>query len=288
MDGKLLSKVTVDRVHSSLRCDVTDSPSLDIHRTVGPEGSRDYVDDILKTETVTNEDVIKIKFTPVPAELLTSRSFTPKAVPQFEYIKDNFEDLHSYKIVNMMCKENKIDSYKMKEESVENVLYNELPPRTYSPLPNLEVPEQLRKIESYLQESLNACSDKRQEDIFTCKQAAVEGEIHQTKIKEDFQIFKEEQNGEVSTQSSTKQYSYQNEVSTSAYPTTPINETKSYISNKTEVKSKRGSVQENNCSIWRAIYNMPIHYHAGILCVILIVYNLIYQYIKENCHGKIK
>ncbi|KAI8428578.1 hypothetical protein MSG28_007328 [Choristoneura fumiferana] len=145
-EGKLLSKVTVDRVHCSSRHDVTDSPS--VYESIGSHGAKDYVDDVVKTETITNEEVIKVKFTPVPLEFSSSpRLLTPS---QFQierpvpFIKDGFEDLQSYKI-NL-------------SKSFESLDIMEPVKRSPSPLANFLISEQLTKIDHYLQESLDACS----------------------------------------------------------------------------------------------------------------------------------
>lgn len=302
-DGKLLSKVTVDSVHSTSRCDVIDSPNVSESFAVDPQGNRDYVGNIVKTESITNEDVIKIKFTPVPAELSTPRTITPvltqKPIP---YIKDNFEDLQSYKMVSMMCKEKKLASsdkstdsvsylqprpqtpimfmenkmtsnLEMREKHVEDLHFQQQP-RPHTPLANLEVAEQLSKINSYLQESLDACSGGNQESRSVSRTSAGRGETKESTINEERRILEEKHLDNINK-------TYQ-EASTSA---TPIQDEKSA---KYEMKSKLNSVEVKTQSVWKSIYNMPIHYHAAILCFILIIYNLIYQYIKENCHGKIK
>ncbi|KAI8428575.1 hypothetical protein MSG28_007328 [Choristoneura fumiferana] len=186
-EGKLLSKVTVDRVHCSSRHDVTDSPS--VYESIGSHGAKDYVDDVVKTETITNEEVIKVKFTPVPLEFSSSpRLLTPS---QFQierpvpFIKDGFEDLQSYKIVNSICKEKlfesqdfskSFDTLDMVEARAPSSLLNfmvdnqnlsksfesldimEPVKRSPSPLANFLISEQLTKIDHYLQESLDACS----------------------------------------------------------------------------------------------------------------------------------
>lgn len=290
-DGKLLSKVTVDHVHSSSRCDVTDAP---INRSsCDSRGNRDYVDDIQKTETVTNENVIKIKFTPVPPELNTPRTFTPQFTrPPIEYIKDNFEDLQSYKIVNTMCKENKICSENLNiEDNVNSLFVNDPIRRSHSPLANFLVPEQLNKIDNYLQESLNACIAERDKDRSISRLSGAEGEnTHVVTRKEEFKSFEEKQyNIEQSTSSIVSseidERSYQSEVPNNDNRRAFAKE-ESPVHKRTVDEVRSNSVKEKPPGVWRSIYNMPIHYHAAILCFILIVYNLIYQYIKENCHGK--
>ncbi|CAH0699848.1 unnamed protein product [Spodoptera exigua] len=209
-DGKLLSKVTVDRVQQSSRHDITDSPS------VFTDG-KNYVDDIVKTETITNENVITVKFTPVPPELDSPRLLTPSQMYKtrqktpVEYIKDNFEDLQSYKIVssvvkekllekenltpvlneggifenhdtfaNTTCKENvyEKDSF-ISDSNVKEKLSTSLDTfepikRAPSPLANLFISEQLTKIDSYLQESLEVCTGVK--DRYTPIPIIIEGE----------------------------------------------------------------------------------------------------------------
>lgn len=350
-DGKLLSKVTVDRMHCSSRRDVTNSPS--VYESVSNTG-KDYVDDIVKTETITNEEVIKVKFTPVlefnAPRLLTPSQFERPQTP-VPYIKDGFEDLQSYKIVNSICKEKQFQSNLGDEikgspsplpgflstESVKSTpsplagflnsesikrspspagfvtsepvkmtpsplagflnsepskiplsplagflnsepvkrspspigfLVSEPIARSPSPLANFLVSEQLTKIDHYLQESLEACGGKnaggkivQHEDTFR--------EVQQTQFRQESQVD--------SRVYSASDYRKENVTNVQSYATETPKERK---------KSKVNSVKVKEPGVLRAIYNMPVHYHAIILCFFLIVYNLMYQYVKENCHGK--
>ncbi|KAI8428589.1 hypothetical protein MSG28_007328 [Choristoneura fumiferana] len=314
-EGKLLSKVTVDRVHCSSRHDVTDSPS--VYESIGSHGAKDYVDDVVKTETITNEEVIKVKFTPVPLEFSSSpRLLTPS---QFQierpvpFIKDGFEDLQSYKIVNSICKEKlfesqdfskSFDTLDMVEARAPSSLLNfmvdnqnlsksfesldimEPVKRSPSPLANFLISEQLTKIDHYLQESLDACSGSDGEGRSTPARVPVlqvEGETLR-EVKDIQSKLREEM-----IQDSSKMYtttSCQKEEPVREYNTQPS--TTRVVSSMEEIKtkSKINSVKDKERGMLHLIYNMPIHYHAIILCFFLIVYNLIYQYIKENCHGK--
>ncbi|XP_026328772.1 PDZ and LIM domain protein Zasp isoform X4 [Hyposmocoma kahamanoa] len=299
-DGKLLSKVTIDRVHSSTRHDVTDEPS--VYESTGLNGNKDFVDDLVKTETITNEDVIKVKFTPIPPELDTPRLLTPSQFvqvqtnvvkPTVEYIKDNFEDLQSYKIVSSLYKENKFESgqQNIRERSFDTLSISEPGKRAPSPLANVFVSEQLTKIDNYLQESLNACSTGDNKGRFTPVLGAGETKL-ETAGTQRSELFEE------------KRYFY--ETSSTNTPIdlasqqigerTSVNRTKPVITNSgtslqedvIRRKSTINSVKEKQPGVISAIYNMPIHYHAAILCFLLIVYNLVYQYIKHNCHGNKK
>ncbi|CAH0749814.1 unnamed protein product [Diatraea saccharalis] len=290
-DGKLLSKVTVDRLHSSTRHDITDSPS--VFESIGSDGNRDYVNDIVKTETITNEDVIKIKFTPVPPEIESPRLLTPSQFhvsptkTPVEYLKD-YEDLQSYKIVSSLCKEKHFDTDSLKEKSFDHLAATEPVKRSHSPLANFLVPEQLTKIDTHLQESLNAClpgEDKRQMTLV------------QVKLEGDTEVERKETEYSTKEETCTKKAfsSYRFEKTTSGCEIPPetlqqrnISEPTSYIPRDEMIIERNvtiNSVKENQ-GILSAIYNMPIHYHAAILCFILIVYNLIFQYIKKNCHGQ--
>lgn len=319
-DGKLLSKVTVDRVQQSSRHDITDSPS------VFTDG-KNYVDDLVKTETITNENVITVKFTPVPPELDSPRLLTPSQMYKarqktpVEYIKDNFEDLHSYKIVSSVVKEKLLDKENLKpvlneggisenHDTFANTILKEnvyerdsfvsdlnikekittsldtFEPikRAPSPLANLFISEQLTKIDNYLQESLEVCSGVK--DRFTPIPIIIEGEISGSVdntemvscVKENY-----EQKEVCSSSEENKLSSSESEVETlyrRREKTTP--EPYSVENSKTHV-SKLNSAKHPG--VLSAIYNMPIHYHAAILCFLLIVYNLIYQYVKQNCYG---
>lgn len=302
MEGKLLSKVTVDRVHSSTRHDVTDSPS--VYEGFGSHGNKDFVNDIIKTETITNEDVIKVKFTPVPPEIDTPRLLTPsqfqvnRPKTPIEYLKDNFEDLQSYKIVNSLCKEKQFENggLMLREKSIENLSVTEPFRRSHSPLANLLVPEQLTKIESYLQESLDACSAKVRNSttpVLIRTEGEIEQESKETVINETYEVKCTTQHLDNSTNSSFK--SYHGNENTQIEPVVakeiPIAAQSTMTSDDefiTKRKSKVNSVHQEKQGVLKAIYNMPIHYHAAIICFILIVYNLIYQYIKQNCHGILK
>lgn len=300
-DGKLLSKVTVDRVHSSTRHDVTDSPS--VYEGSGSHGNKEYVNDIIKTETITNEDVIKVKFTPVPPELDTPRLLTPsqfhtnRAKTPTEYLKDNYEDLKSYKIVNSLCKEKQFEteSVKIEEKNFDNLNITEPFRRPHSPLANLLVSEQLTKIDNYLQESLDACStevisratpvpiiverETKQESKETITNEAYKATTYhlETSTNKSLSSYhKEDVNDNIRKETVIQK---QQEPPVASEP--KITSDEDFVSRRT---SKLNSVREQK-GVWKAIYNMPIHYHAAILCFILIVYNLIYQYIKQNCQG---
>lgn len=295
-DGKLLSKVTVDRLHSSSRRDVTDSPSM--YESVGSHGNKDYVDDIIKTETITNEDVIKVKFTPVPFDLdaPAPRLLTPsqfqinRAKTPVEYLKNTFEDLQSYKIVSSICKDKKFESDNLSANDLQFDTLNVVEPfkRAPSPLANFLVSEQMSKIDSYLQESLDACGNTGRSTPIPIK---VEGEIKvDGKETQKNQLIEDKKNLlETSTNSTNKITSYQNEGKSSELQVGPP-AVKDFSSKEDtrRRKSKVNSVNEKQPGVLSGIYNMPIHYHAAILCILLIVYNLIYQYIKQNCHGNNK
>ncbi|KAH9644311.1 hypothetical protein HF086_003810 [Spodoptera exigua] len=319
-DGKLLSKVTVDRVQQSSRHDITDSPS------VFTDG-KNYVDDIVKTETITNENVITVKFTPVPPELDSPRLLTPSQMYKtrqktpVEYIKDNFEDLQSYKIVssvvkekllekenltpvlneggifenhdtfaNTTCKENvyEKDSF-ISDSNVKEKLSTSLDTfepikRAPSPLANLFISEQLTKIDSYLQESLEVCTGVK--DRYTPIPIIIEGEKSglvddaemASCVKETYD--QKEVNFSTTEIKPSSNNKREDEPLHRREKTTP--EPYSVEYSKTNVSKLNSAKQAGVLSV---IYNMPIHYHAAILCFLLIIYNLIYQYVKQNCYG---
>lgn len=304
-DGKLLSKVTIDRVHSSTCHDVTDEPS--VYESTGLNGNKDFVDDLVKTETITNEDVIKVKFTPIPPELDSPRLLTPSQFvqvqtnivkPTVEYIKDNFEDLQSYKIVSSLYKEKKIESgqQNLRERSFDTLSVTEPVKRAHSPLANFLVSEQLTKIDNYLKESLNACSTGdtkgRSTPAFVMTAEETKWETAGTQRNELY-----EEKGYLCENSSTNfpealigLGNQQNGDTTSVHHAETVirNSETSLQEDVIRRKSKVNSVKDIQPGVLSAIYNMPIHYHAAILCFLLIVYNLVYQYIKHNCHGNKK
>lgn len=370
-EGKLLSRVTIDRVQSSTQHDFTDSPSA-----VCMQEGKNHVDAIMKTETITNKDVFTVKFTPVPPELDSPWLLTPSqfiqlqshspdeyfkgnqeiprdktettdadsskfiCVPsevdsprlltpsQFiklqsqspvEYIKDNYEDLQSYKIVNSLCKEKLLDAsiLSQSEDKTEKTVkfdianghdvnvvqkryqddlinkkqrLNVTEPciRGQSPLENIFVSEQLQKLDNYLQESLDVCLGRKGTPI---------GLVNE--LKDDTKTFVSNQSEE---QSSYLKNSMHVDIKSdtkieenSSYQEEPISETHERVQTKLkqndvtyEVKfnskmvSKQNSVPKRKDGIINAIYDMPMHYHAAIICAILIIYNFIYQYIKQK------
>lgn len=290
-EGKLLSKVTVDRVHSASRHDVTDSPT--IHQRVGTHENTDYVDNILKTETITNEDVIKIKFTPVRQELDVPRLLTPSQFAQqpIEYIKDDFEDLQSYKIVNSVNKENKFGSEKFieREKSADSFAALELPQRAHSPLASLAISEQMTKIDEYLQKSLDVCSSTDGNSLKTVGSTTSEGEVRENETLQNISSIEDKSYYQSDVSAKTESsYRSKEEWRNGKQTTVLERESNPSVDYGGRKKSKTDGVQARNNGVLSAIYNMPMHYHAVILCFILIVYNLIYQYIKKNCHGGTK
>nr|XP_049703022.1 uncharacterized protein LOC126055982 [Helicoverpa armigera] len=385
-DGKLLSKVTVDRVQKSSRHDITDSPSV-------VTDGHNYVDDIVKTETITNENVITVKFTPVAPELDSPRLLTPSQMYRaqqkspVEYLKDNFEDLQSYKIVNSVCKEkllekdnlepvfkegrisesreifvnstckesflqkdvfelnekgktaNTINAYesikrgpsplanlaayepikrspsplvnleahepiKRGTSPLSNLKVYEPIKRSPSPLANLEayepikrgpsplanilISEHLSKIDSYLQESLDVCSGVK--GRVTPIPINIEGYDKSGQISDVEKVPHAEEKHEPQvayattatsqTTNESKQSSSECQEERFGYRATRTPEPFVDPASKLNSDKQRG--------VLSAIYNMPIHYHAAILCFFLILYNLIYQYVKQNCHGSKK
>ncbi|GBP41346.1 PDZ and LIM domain protein Zasp [Eumeta japonica] len=281
-DGKLLSRVTVDRVHSSTRRDVTEAPRA--RSALGPDGARDYVDDIVATETVTNEDVIKVKFTPVPPQLDGPEPLAPPPPPppaSVPYIRDDFQDLHSYKLVSAVCKETSSFRESTARETSETLDVPKPPSRPRTPLVNLQISEQMTKIDSYLQNTLAEFTKGREERPTSSPET---GERRSTNRS----TYDSETSTEYQRVTESSKNSYQQE------------QTNSYLSSSLDhgTPSRKESVDtrkhvptcdaQSKPGVLRAIYDMPIHYHAAILCFILIVYNLVYQYIKENCHGKNK
>ncbi|CAF4777020.1 unnamed protein product [Pieris macdunnoughi] len=220
------------------------------------------VDDIVKTETITNEDVIKVKFTPVPPEMdsLTSQ-FIKRSVTPVNYLKNDFDDLTSYKIVNSLCKEQLLQP-----DGLIDKLEGMRIEREHSPLANTLISEKLIKIDSYLQESLNRCSE------------AKDTVPHEVKTETDvIKYIMETQNDDISINNQVK-------ISETNPKYGAENSNKSFQTPKENKKSKN-SVDKKNSGVLGTIYKLPMHYHAAIICFLLIVYNLIYQYIKQNCYG---
>lgn len=191
-----------------------------------------------------------------------SRNLSP-----VKYIKDNFEDLHSYKIVNTVCKENLLkvidfDDTDKKNESVDRPVT-----RGHSPLANLIIPEHLTKIDNYLQESLNVLKSE--------KECSVAEEIlNKYEVENTCQL---QNNYEEALDSHQK-------IDNIAYKKENIsNYNDGEIAN---AKDKLNSVKTKHPGVLKTVYNWPMHYHAAIMCFFLIVYNLIYQYLKQYYHGK--
>lgn len=340
-DGKLLSKVTVDRVLRSTHHDVTDSPSIDVHHD-----EKNYVDDIIKTEKITNEDVITVKFTPVQRELESPYLFTSLQTnpardrTPVEYLKDDFKDLESYKIVNSLCKTNLFETQKtgndklsfidtnksMKESSeplnistfmhknysslTEYPVPKNLEPETdrdeldlpqtkalreyyaneestsiaiikeHSPLANFLLSEQLSRIDTKLQESLQICSGNKDNIPFI----SLNEETNMTSAGCGLELFAEQKsnNNDENIKKPRKSVSDHSEVMEEIHETNDKFETQKNAIDVNKLKAKGNSDHNNFFRFKRVIYNLPIHYHAAILCFFLIVYNLIYQYVKQK------
>lgn len=395
-DGKLLSKVTVDRVQRTTHHGVADSPS-----TVHVQDDNTYVDDLVKTETVTNQDVFTVKFTPIMHDIEYPRLLTPSqfrltpSITPVDYLKNDFEDLQSYKIVNSLCKEKLFESDNtlrniLSHESTENSVFkkegstrfvdelttdhtrevierlavmdavyrapsegglnvinnpttrassegglnivrpdlrafreglnitnpvlktsreglnipvpilrasseglNMAEPifRGHSPLANLLVSEQLSKLDTYLQESLDVCLGRK-----TPSPTVIIKGIGETAGETKHIVSHLYEEKAYSFQSSTNLAG--NSVATldtSYHKEEPVSKTVNVnykLIPYKELFDKKGkkidSVNKKKTGVLNAIYNMPIHYHAAILCLLLIIYNLVYQYIKENCLGNKK
>lgn len=287
-DGKLLSTVTVDRVHSSTRHDVSDEPNA--YESTGLHRNKDYVDDFVKTETITNEDVIKVKFTPVLPELDCPRLLTPsqyRGKTPVEYLKDNFEDLHSYKIVSSVCKERlyETDHSSIREKSFDTISVAEPVKRPPSPLANFLVSDQLTKIDTYLQESLDTYSLNG--DTTRPSPNLIKEDIETKLETKDIQNsgLNEQMNSHVDISANNTISSYQDSETRNNGQVDSTATNASIDENIIRRKSKLNIVKVKQPGALSAIYNLPIHYHATIICFLLIVYNLIYQYIKQNCHG---
>ncbi|KPI97978.1 Zonadhesin [Papilio xuthus] len=403
-DGKLLSKVTVDRMHSSTRRDVVDTPH--VSETSDAFGNKDYVDDIVKTETITNEDVFKVKFTPVSFELdgpqqatkslerprtpvirptlidepitplnvpmtlfdrsttpidrpitplnvpmtlfdrsttpidrpitplnvpmtLFDRSTTPidrpitpidrprtpvnvpmtffdhsttpidrpitplsvpmtlfdrpttpvnRPITPLKIISNDYEDLQSYKIIKTLLKEHsntKADNLNYWDDKVNftDVKTDAPVKRAHSPLANFIVSEQLTKIDSYLQENLNVYSENSTEIISKPLKLDEERETKKDitcSTKNEYNITTHNYDRNVENNSNNVKEPTVKDNAVEEIQPTPL---------------KVNSVKAKRSGVVSAICNMPMHYHAAILCFFLIVYNLIYQYIKQNHHG---
>ncbi|CAK1553547.1 unnamed protein product [Leptosia nina] len=262
-EGKLLSKVTVDHIHSSTKHDVTDSPGL--LESYGSDGNKAFVDDIIKTETITNEDVIKVKFTPVPLEVDSLPRLSPfpnRSVTPVNYLRNDYDDLTSYKIVNSMCK----------EQLLQPNGQSDVVKREPSPLANMLVSEKLTIIDNYLQESLNRCSESR--ETIAIQVPKVESETKQ------YTDSMQTQNGVCKKEELSMSVVGDAQTGSSIAHTHKLNDDM-----RRKPKLNLNSVEKQKPGVLRSFYNLPMHYHAAILCFFLIIYNLIYQYIKQNCYG---
>lgn len=379
-EGKLLSKVTVDRVQSSTQHDITDSPN-----TVHVQDSNNYVDDIVKQETITNKDVITVKFTPVPPELDSPWLLTPSQFVQIktqspseyikehheylqspagdfmkeashdvnavkyspvpsvldsprlltpsqflkqpsqspvEYIKDNYEDLQSYKIVNSLCKEklfessiltshvNNSEKIDFVKEHVHSDVENYIDENTsnnfierlsvidgpvirgHSPLANIFVSEQLTKLDNYLQESLDTCLGRKGSPTQVKETGGVTNLTESQPLEGKSGLFETSTN--VVIKNDTELQSYHKDETISKEPE-PVQkkfvqrEERNGVEINAKHVSKLNSAPKRKTGILNSIYQMPVHYHAAILCFVLIIYNLVYQYIKQSSQvNKIK
>ncbi|CAH4019758.1 unnamed protein product [Pieris brassicae] len=187
--------------------------------------------------------------------------FIKRSVTPVNYLKNDFDDLTSYKIVNSLCKEQLLQRNgaidKLEDMRIE---------REHSPLANNLISEKLIKIDSYLQESLNRCSEAKDT---VPHEATTETDV----IKDVMETQKDDILIDNQVKFSETNPKYDAEDSSKSLQTPKEN------------KKSKNSVDKKKLGVLGTIYKLPMHYHAAIICFLLIVYNLIYQYIKQNCYG---
>uniref|UniRef100_S4P882 Uncharacterized protein n=1 Tax=Pararge aegeria TaxID=116150 RepID=S4P882_9NEOP len=149
--------------------------------------------------------------------------------------------------------------------------------RGHSPLANLIISEHLTKIDGYLQESLNLCSESQENKTIS---TLITSEVETPKATQEINKTKYDDIGMSNQQNYDNSFDSYHKNEDGHYDETRERDGKS------ETKSNLYSVQTKHPGVLSAIYNMPMHYHAAVLCFLLIVYNFVYQYIKQNCHGK--
>lgn len=227
--GKVLSTITVDKIHSSTVCDITDVPIPDDIAAIERDAfyseriSPNKIHDTFRTETYTNEDILRIKLEPTLSELddFILNRLTPEQPllrkPKTPTYADQNLNVDNYKTFQAFS------TTKSSESLLANYLYNE-----------------------HLSDVSN--NNIAKEYVIT------------TAVEKD-----------------EKDNSFTNDISSSV------------IVDKKEDSPFISKVDENStCSkstvrkVWNNIKNIPVHYHAIILCLFLILYNIFYNLYKQK------
>lgn len=239
--GKVLSTVTVDTIHSSTFCDITDSPYTEDIEAI--EDDALYTDgvapksicDTMRTETYTNEDILRIKLEPTLMEF-------------DDYLQSRFTPNNLLKCLTPTI------SHKTDYTSSKHT-----PDMFYDP-------------------GIMYKSDIVVEESSTLPQVMVNESHYLVKtILHDFSTFNSEEN-EVKKENvvevSKPDYSNHNEPVVHHVEPLPT------------VLVKKQKPQTRIDKVKTFVANLPMHYHAAIICFFLVMYNVLFnlyvQYRKSD------
>ncbi|XP_077285691.1 Z band alternatively spliced PDZ-motif protein 52 isoform X2 [Arctopsyche grandis] len=260
--GKVLGTVTMDTIHSSTVCDITDTPITDDLTAI--ENDALYSDggitpksicDTMRTETYTNEDVLRIKLAPTLIEFdeyLLGRNtpnidntfmkcLTPSLVSQTITYESNSrrttpEIFHRYGENNSSGIIYKSDVVVEESSSLPLFMMNNSKEYTIKTmLNNLSVTDNLKEVE----------------------ENSIQKQINEIDIKSDH--------------TKTEQVINHNTQTENRSETKP-----------TTSKAKNQVSQSKISKLKSTILNMPIHYHAAIICFFLVLYNVLFNIYKQN------
>lgn len=255
--GKVLSTVTVDAVHSSTYCDVTDVPMTDdIHAIENDALKTDVnfplsVTDTFRTETFTNEDILKIKLTPTLMEFddylfgklspsqECNRSLTPLFTNREHLFTQDFTNQSDRPLTPLFTNQDHLFTQDFTNQSItQNIIYkSDVVVEETNLLAQHREDEKVDFIESqFTTVACNTNTSAKHEDI--PKQSVYT-------------------NKEISSQGSRQTV-------------------KDFPSTLTQVKKST-----KNTSLYSQFLNMPAHYHAGIICFLLVAYNIIFNIYKQ-------
>lgn len=255
--GKVLSTVTVDSIHSSTYCDVTDVPVTDdIHAIENDALKTDVnfplsVTDTFRTETFTNEDILKIKLTPTLMEfddylfgkltpsLEDNRSLTPLFTNQEHLFTQDFTNQSSRSLTPLFTNQEHLFTQDFMNQSItQNIIYkSDVVVEESNLLPEQREDQKVNFMESqFTSSACNTNTSTRHEDV----------------SKQRIHI-----NKEITTQGS--KHTVQD------LPPKIIQVKKS----------------TKNTGLYSQFLNLPAHYHAAIICFLLVAYNIIFNLYKQ-------
>lgn len=261
--GKVLSTVTVDTIHSSTVCDITDVPYTDDIDAI--EDDALYSDrvtpkticDTLRTETYTNEDILRIKLEPTLTEF--DDYLQGRFTPNNNLLKCLTPTLISHKTdYKTSSSKNTPDIFYKDYENNSGIIYkSDIVVEESSTLPQVMVNESHYLVKTILHDfsALNNAEETR--EVFT-KNVDVKNENVVEVAK--------------------PAYVNQDSPVVNHVDLEPVN-------NLVKIQPPQSKMNK----LKTLILNLPIHYHAAIICFLLVMYNvLINIYVQHKMNNSNK